>query len=168
MSYVISKRYLERVIKEELDKILREEPYVRTLVPEGFNPYRDPETGHFAGPKAGNVYSLSKDGARRAGVSSRYVKRGTVTSPVASDAARTQVKPTGDSDSEPAGRQKHDSGKPVTPKRMVSQYPELYKEEEEGGMLPTEPIAELQMNELIALVSRLLDRFGKGRPSDAL
>jgi len=101
-------------------------------------------------------------------VSSRYVKRGTVTSPVASDAARTQVKPTGDSDSEPAGRQKHDSGKPVTPKRMVSQYPELYKEEEEGGMLPTEPIAELQMNELISLVCRLLDRFGKGRPSDAL
>jgi len=35
-------------------------------------------------------------------------------------------------------------------------------------MLPSEPIAELQMNELITLFSRLLNRIGKQkRPSDA-
>lgn len=168
MSYVISKSILEELIKEELTKVLNKRSSITTLVPEGMNPYRDPETGHFAGPEPGNVYSLSRDGAKRAGVSDRFVKRGTVTSATPGDAAATKVKATGDSQARPAGRQKHDSGKPVSPKRMVSRYPELYKEEEGGVMLPSEPIAELQMNELITLFSRLLNRIGKQkRPSDA-
>lgn len=158
MKKLVSKSYLEKIIKEEIDLIIKQDPSLRSFIPEGMNPYRDPDTGHFAGPEKGNVYSLSKDGARRAGVSDRYVKRGVVSVPVDGDAAATQVKPTGDSDSKPAGRQKHDSGKAVSPKRMVSQYPELYKEEEDG-MLPTEPLAELGMNELIRLVNRLLDRL---------
>jgi len=63
----ISKKRLEEIIKEEIESISE------------VGMYHDPETGHFTKQAPGAVKSLSKKGAKSAGVSSDYVGRGVVT-----------------------------------------------------------------------------------------
>jgi hypothetical protein len=41
--------------------------------------FHDSKTGRFTSPKKGDVYSMSKDGARRSGISPDYAKKGIVT-----------------------------------------------------------------------------------------
>ena len=47
-------------------------------VEESGNPYHRPD-GRFGGPEKGNIYSISKDGAKRLGIDQSYAKKGRVT-----------------------------------------------------------------------------------------
>ena len=112
----ITETKLREMINEELSEYLKEVALCH-----------DPETGYFDSCDSGNVYSLSKKGAKSGGVDSKYVQRGTL----------TKSKPRGDvpvvkalfglnSKNKSGGRIKIPSGKKITPKKSVSQYPRPY------------------------------------------
>ena len=61
-----------KLTKAELIKIIKEELLEVALC-------RDKDTGHFDDCSPGNVYSLTKAGAKSAGVSDEFVGRGTIT-----------------------------------------------------------------------------------------
>jgi len=119
MTATIKKETLERIIKEEVDYYLNEVALCRD------------KKGHFSDCKKGATYSLSKKGAARAGVDSKYVGRGKVTSDnKRSDGTYSVQAPYGlnTSQKKVPGRIKMPSGDPVSPKYSVSNYDEQYDE----------------------------------------
>jgi hypothetical protein len=135
---IISKSRLINIIKEELGQVLEEA-----------NVYHDPKTGRFSGdPGNGSIYSLSQRGAAKSGIDQEFAGRGTVSKYEKSNLKKTKIKDTPDTDEKPAGRKKMKAGKDISPKYKVGNYPELYKEED---MLGTEPMEELNNNEMLNL-----------------
>lgn len=107
---------LREMISEELSDYLKEVALCHN------------EKGFFDSCDAGNVYSLSKKGAKSGGVDKKYVQRGTL----------TKSKPRGDvpvvkakfglNGTKPGGRIKMPSGNKITPKKSVSLYPLRYSQ----------------------------------------
>ena len=92
------------------------------LYVEGGNFYHDPKTGHFSKREPGAVKSLTKDGARRAGVDKSYVERGVVTG---ND--KIQAKMGQNFKKTSCGRLTID-GEPISPKYKCGDYKEPYAE----------------------------------------
>lgn len=111
--------YIRKVIQEELTLYLKEASLCHS-----------PKTGYFATcQKAGNVYSLSKKGAKSAGVDKKFVKRGTLTkSKPRGDVPVTKTLFGVNSQKDPAGRIRIPSGEKIPPKISVSKYPKRYTE----------------------------------------
>ena len=111
----IAETKLRGMIIEELSEYLKEVALCH-----------DKDTGYFDSCDSGNVYSLSRKGAKSGGVDSKYVQRGTL----------TKSKPRGDvpvvkakyglNTTKPGGRIKMPSGRKITPKKSVSKYPVQY------------------------------------------
>lgn len=140
--------------QDQIEEIVREE--VEAYLKEAGNRFHDPDTGYFTKPKRGAVYSMSSSGARSAGISQDYVDRGTMTTDRA-DRTKRQLKRPADS-AAPAGRQKHPSGSPITPKYSVSKYPQTYKEQlDELGEQDT--ILELPLDTLKGILKALIDEI---------
>ena len=140
--------------KDQIEEMVREA--VEAYLKEAGNRFHDPDTGYFTKPKAGAVYSMSKDGARRAGISQDYVDRGTMTTDRA-DRTKRQLKRPADSE-KPAGRQKHPSGSPISPKYSVSKYPETYKEQLDG-LEDRDTILEIPLDTLKGILKALIDEI---------
>ena len=64
---IISKKLLESIIVEEIERFLE------------LNPYHDKRTGRLSSAKSGNVYSLSKKAVAANGVDPSFAKKGIVT-----------------------------------------------------------------------------------------
>lgn len=112
----ITESKLRNMIIEELSEYLKE-----------VNLCHDPETGYFDSCDSGNVYSLSKKGAKSGGVDKKFVQRGTLTkSKPRGDVPVVRAKFGLNSPSKSGGRIKIPSGKKIKPKRSVSQYPKFY------------------------------------------
>jgi len=112
----ITESKLRKMIIEELSEYLNEVALCH-----------DPETGYFDSCDSGNVYSLSKKGAKSGGVDQKFVQRGTLTkSKPKGDVPVVRAKYGLNSIRKSGGRIKIPSGKKITPKKSVSQYPKPY------------------------------------------
>jgi len=84
--------------------------------------YHDPQTGHFTKRAAGAVKSLTRDGARRAGIDKKHVERGVVTGK-----DKIQAKMGSSFGKDQCGRLKM-SGEEQTPRFKCSDYKKPYAE----------------------------------------
>ena len=110
---------LQTLIREELSKLMLEAGL-----------FHDPKTGHFtSGDTKGAIYSLSKRGAKSAGISPDFVMRGPVKSKRSGQPPKLGSTKYGmnTSATKSAGRMKL-SGEAIPPKFSVSEYPKRYHE----------------------------------------
>lgn len=115
----ITKEDLDKLIREEIDTFLNEIALCRN------------EKGHFSDCKKGATYSLSKRGAKAAGIDDKYVGRGKVSrDSKKKDGSYWIQAPYGMNSSEKKipGRIKMPSGEDVNPVYSVSRYDEKYDE----------------------------------------
>ncbi len=101
--------------KEEIDELVR-----KVILEVGM--FHDPKTGHFTSNRPGVVKSLSKKGARDAGIDPKHVGRGTVTK-----TGKVSAKFGQNYGSDPCGRMNID-GEKVNPRFRCSDYKERYEE----------------------------------------
>jgi hypothetical protein len=113
----ITKRKLITIIREEIDAVIHEAGLCH-----------DPKTGHFDDCVAGNVYSLTKKGARSSGISDDYVQRGTITKKEKRKPPKVRAKFGLNTSREKSGGRKTIGGEDINPVRMVSRYPKEYSE----------------------------------------
>jgi len=104
---------------------------------EGAGMYHDPKTGHFTHREKGAIKSLTKDGARRAGIDKKFVERGVVTG---ND--KIQAKMGQNFKKTSCGRLTID-GDPISPKYKCGDYKEPYAEgmEDYKGLMAIESIS---------------------------
>ena len=145
---LFSRKNILDVIQEEIHNLLSSSGEAN--IGEGFNPYRKVKDGTFGKGEAGEVYTLTKKGAKAAKVHPKFVKRGVVKDYVKSDANATVVKPTGDEGKAPAGRKDFPEGENIKPRKFVSKYAKDYQNEE-VTMMGTEPEEEVIGNEIMNL-----------------
>jgi hypothetical protein len=117
MSLKVRKTDLVKMIREEIEQVLYEVGLCH-----------DPDTGHFDDCDPGNVYSLTRKGARDSGVSDDYVQRGTVTKKEKRKPPKVKAKFGLNTSGKKSGGRKKISGQNISPKYMVSRYPETYSE----------------------------------------
>lgn len=86
--------------------------------------YHNPDTGHFTSKKPGVVKSLTKAGAKRRGIDSKYAERGVVTS---ND--KVSAKFGMNTSSKEACGRKTIKGDDISPKYKCSDYKELYEDD---------------------------------------
>ena len=86
--------------------------------------FHDPDTGHFTSKKPGVVKSLTKSGAKRRGIDTKYAERGVVT---ANDKVSAKFGMNG-SREQSCGR-KQISGDDIPAKYKCSDYKKLYEDE---------------------------------------
>ena len=95
-------------------------------------PWHDPETGKFSSPKKGAVYSISKDGARRSGIDSKFAFKGISTGNKREDGTtKTQSKWTMASGDKACGRVDTQKTGRIPYRKSCSKYPKDALSEEE-------------------------------------
>tara|TARA_R110000744_G_scaffold368910_1_gene478968 strand:+ start:510 stop:1235 length:726 start_codon:yes stop_codon:yes gene_type:complete len=95
-------------------------------------PWHDPETGKFSSPKKGAVYSISKDGARRSGIDSKFAFKGISTGNKREDGTtKTQSKFTMASGDKACGRTDVQKTGRIPYRKSCSKYPKDALSEEE-------------------------------------
>ena len=104
---IISKKLLESIIVEEIERFLE------------LNPYHDKRTGRLSSAKSGNVYSLSKKAVAANGLDSKYAKKGVVTKKGKLKAKYGMAQQCGRKDLE---------GKAISPEFSCSAFKQKYQE----------------------------------------
>jgi hypothetical protein len=130
----ISEKTIREIILEEINQYLSE-----------VNQCHNPETGFFDYCEKGNVYSLSKKGAKKAGVDKKYVSRGVVSSDKKkADGTRKMTSKFGmnSSKKKSAGRIDMPKGDNIAPRYSVSKYPKKYQEQKGQKFDPNWPSAQ--------------------------
>lgn len=144
----LTEERLEKMIKDELDRVMS----------EAGNVWHD-EKGHFTKKKVGAVYSMSKKGAKSAGISPEFIDRGIATSVAGPDRTKRQLRRNSKADEE-AGRQNHPAGKAHSPVKSVSKFPQPYKENfEVEAEADAEVMVEMPLSALRAVLKALLDEL---------
>ena len=115
----ITKTRLRQIINEEINTYLAEVGLCH-----------DPKTGHFDDCDSGNIYSLTKKGAKDNNISDEYVQRGKISSKKKRKPPKVSAKfGSNTSPTKQAGRKKI-SGDNISPKYSVSKYPQKYGQTE--------------------------------------
>ena len=129
----ITKTALKIIIKEEYYRFLNEAATCHD------------SSGFFADCKAGNVYSLTRKGAKSAGISDKYVQRGTVSQKKseAGEPPRISSKYGLNTSKDKSGGRKTIDGDDISPKFKVKDYPEQY--DEVNDLMPSTDDAESDM-----------------------
>ena len=132
--------------------------------------YHDPNTGRWTDRRAGAVKSLTKAGARRAGVDPKHVERGVVTGK-----DKIQAKMGSSFGKDQCGRFTLD-GEPITPKYQCSDYKKPYAEasgdDDESVLLATPDATELDAwvdDEDVSvddIIEALVDAYAMQEPVD--
>ena len=116
----ISRRQLMAIIREELISAMDEAALCH-----------DPDTGYFDDCEPGNVYSLTRKGAKSAGIDDDYVQRGTIVKKEKRKPPRVKSKFGLNTSRDKSGGRMTIQGDDITPRRMVSRYPKPYGEGKE-------------------------------------
>lgn len=106
----ISKKKLKQIIEEEVESVAEA------------NLYHDPKTGHWTSKRAGAVKSLTKKGARSAGIDPELVGRGVVGS-----SGKVSAKMGANFGKDQCGRKNID-GDNISPRYKCSDYKKKYNE----------------------------------------
>jgi hypothetical protein len=128
-----------KITRSKLKELINEE-YINYLIEAGL--CHSPQTGHFADCKSGNVYSLTKKGAKSAGIDDEYVARGTLSSKEKNKPPKVSAKFGLNTSKEKSGGRKTIDGDDISPKFKVKDYPERYDEDNEVNNVRHVPQAE--------------------------
>jgi len=125
-----------KITKTSLMEIIREE--YRSYINEVGMCHN--AKGHFDDCKSGNVYSLTKKGARDNDIDSEYAQRGTLGSKEKNKPPKVSAKYGLNTSKTKSGGRKTIDGDNISPKFKVKDYPERYDEDHE--LIPSSDDAE--------------------------